>query len=74
MYAITVLNNLPQKKNKGWTPEELWQGRKHSYPVYTKLNPFGCAAWVLNLRRQDRGKFDQKSELQICLNYMYMYY
>ena len=36
--------------------------------VYTKLKPFGCAAWVLNLR-QDRGKFDQKSELQVCLNY-----
>ena len=68
MYAITVLNNLPQKKNKGWTPQELWQGRKNSYQVYTKLKPFGCAAWALNLR-QDRGKFDQKSELQICLNY-----
>lgn len=68
MYAITVLNNLPQKKNKGWTPEELWQGRKHSYPIHTKLKPFGCAAWVLNLR-QSRRKFDQKSELQICLNY-----
>ena len=68
MYAIVVLNNLPKKKNGGWTPEELWQGRKHSYPIYTKLKPFGCAAWVLNLR-QDRGKFDQKSELHVCLNY-----
>lgn len=47
----------------------MWQGRKHRYPVYSKLQPFGCAAWVLNLR-QDRGKFDKKSELHIHLNYL----
>jgi hypothetical protein len=68
MYAIVVLNHLPSKKNRGWTPEEVWQGRRSDHPVYTKLRPFGCAAWVLNLR-QDRGKFDRKSELHIHLNY-----
>lgn len=68
MYSVTVLNHLPRKRNGNWTAEEMWQGRRHGYQVYTKLQPFGCAAWALNLR-PDRGKFEKKAILQIHLNY-----
>ena len=68
MYSVTVLNNLPRKKNGNWTAEETWQGRRHGYPIYTKLKPFGCAAWALNLR-PDRAKFEKKAVLQVHLNY-----
>ena len=51
-----------------WKKKIITRNRPLITVIYTKLKPFGCAAWVLNLR-QSRRKFDQKSELQICLNY-----
>ena len=66
IYASYVLNVLPATSGKAESRLDLWYGRKEER--YLNIRPFGCAAWVLNVKPQ-QDKLAGKGQLCILVGY-----
>lgn len=63
--ACYLLNITPTPKNNGFTPYEVWYGRK---PVYHHLRIFGSEVYT-HIPKTQRKKWDPKSKRQLFIGY-----
>jgi hypothetical protein len=66
MYATYVLNTMPARSGKDESRLDLWYERKEER--HLRIRPFGCAAWILNVKPQ-QDKLASKGELCILVGY-----
>jgi transposase InsO family protein len=69
IYATYVLNTLPAKKGKPESRLDLWY--ECTEQRYLRVRPFGCAAWILNVKPQ-QDKLAGKGQLCILVGYEHL--
>jgi hypothetical protein len=63
--AVFILNRSPTQSVEGWTPYEVWHGKKLSVDYF---GTFGCVAHVKQGNKR-LGKLEDRSTMMVFIGY-----